>query len=94
MPELPEVETIRRQLAKELIGKEWQGLKITGLRRRAKILIIDLADKTSLIFHLKLTGQLIYNGEPCRHTRKVFYFAGGSRLIFNRTTVESTLGAG
>ncbi|MFH1462720.1 MAG: DNA-formamidopyrimidine glycosylase [bacterium] len=83
MPELPEVETIRRQLVKKIVGKKLNGRKIIGLRRRAKILIIDFADHSSLIIHLKLTGQLIFNGKPARHTRKVFNFEDGSRLIFN-----------
>ncbi len=90
MPELPEVETIRRQLARKIIGKKLnvppvsrQGKKVVALRRRAKILIIDFSDGSSLIFHLKLTGQLVFNGEPGRFTRHVFKFDDGSRLIFN-----------
>lgn len=83
MPELPEVETIRRQLSRKIIGKELNNKKITGLRRRAKILIIDFADGSSLVIHLKLTGQLIFNGKPLRYTRKVFNFNDGSRLVFN-----------
>lgn len=83
MPELPEVETIRRQLAKKIIGKKLDGRKITNVRRRAKILIFDFNDGTSLIFHLKLTGQLIFNGKPSPYTRKVFNFDDGLRLIFN-----------
>jgi formamidopyrimidine-DNA glycosylase len=83
MPELPEVETIRRQLYKKIIGKRIDGRKIVGLRRRAKILIIDFDDSSSLIFHLKLTGQLIFNGKPSQYTRKVFNFDDGSQLIFN-----------
>ena len=99
MPELPEVETIRRQLSFEIIGKKLFDKEIINVRRRAKILIIDFKDKTSLIFHLKLTGQLIFNGKPSRYTpealrrgkknvhilrpRKVFNFNDGSQLIFN-----------
>lgn len=83
MPELPEVETIRRQLSEKLIGRKINKQKIVGLRRRAKILIIDLANGSSLIFHLKMTGQLIFNGKPSRYTRKVFKFEDGSRLVFN-----------
>lgn len=83
MPELPEVEVIRRQLAPKIISKKLNGRKIIGLRRRAKILIIDFADGSSLIFHLKLTGQLIFNGKPSPYTRKVFNFDDGSQLIFN-----------
>jgi len=83
MPELPEVETVRRQLEKKIIGKRIAGKEIVGLRRRAKILIIDLADGRSLIFHLKMTGQLIFNGKPSQYTRKVFNFDDGSKLVFN-----------
>lgn len=83
MPELPEVETIRRQLSQKIVGKRLAGQKIVRVRRRAKILIIDFEDGTSLIFHLKLTGQLIFNGKPSCYTRKVFNFDDGSQLIFN-----------
>ena len=83
MPELPEVETIKRQLAEKIVGKRLNGKKIGGLRRRAKILIIDFTDGSALAIHLKLTGQLIFNGQPSRFTRKVFNFDDGLRLIFN-----------
>ncbi len=83
MPELPEVETIRRQLAEKIIGRKLDGREITDVRRRAKILIFDFNDGTSLIFHLKLTGQLIFNGKSSPYTRKVFNFDDGSQLIFN-----------
>ena len=39
------------------------GAKITEVTRRAKVLIIELDTKYSLIIHLKMTGQLIYRGE-------------------------------
>jgi len=83
MPELPEVETIRQQLAQEIIGKKLNGQKIINVRRRAKVLIIDFADGSNLIFHLKLTGQLIFNGKTLPYTRKVFNFEDGSQLLFN-----------
>ncbi|MDP2864221.1 MAG: DNA-formamidopyrimidine glycosylase [bacterium] len=83
MPELPEVETIRRQLAAKLRGKKLQGKEIVDVRRRAKVLMIDFEDGSSLVFHLKLTGQLIFNGQPSKYTRKVFNFDDGTFLIFN-----------
>ncbi len=83
MPELPEVETIRRQLAQKIIGKKLDGKRITNVRRIAKLLIIAFDDGSGLVFHLKLTGQLIFNGKPSEHTRKVFNFDDGSQLIFN-----------
>jgi formamidopyrimidine-DNA glycosylase len=36
------------------------GAKITTVRRRAKVLLIDLDTSYSLVIHLKMTGQLIY----------------------------------
>jgi len=35
------------------------GAAITGVRRRAKVLIIDLSTNYSLVIHLKMTGQLV-----------------------------------
>ncbi len=36
------------------------GATITAVRRRAKILMIDLSSQYSLVIHLKMTGQLVY----------------------------------
>ena len=83
MPELPEVETIKRQLARKIVGKKLNNRKINNVRRRAKLLIIDFSDNSSLIFHLKLTGQLVFNGKPSPLTRKVFCFEDGAILVFN-----------
>ena len=78
MPELPEVETIRRGLKKFIISqkivkidilceKSFQGTpilgRITNVRRFGKALIIDLDNQHSLMIHLRMTGQLIYDGE-------------------------------
>jgi len=92
MPELPEVETIRRQLEKVLVGQKIKGLqgqslkvegrKIVGVKRKAKMLIIELSGGLSLLVHLKMTGQLIYNGQPNKYTRVVFELDKG-RLYFN-----------
>lgn len=82
MPELPEVETVRRGLAELLPGKrilhvgfDWQksfpnaeadvaafliGATVVEVRRRAKVLLIELDSKYSLVIHLKMTGQLVY----------------------------------
>ena len=79
MPELPEVETIRRGLSEHIVhqkirritvkcDKSFQGNRekatnatITGLRRFGKALIIDLDNHNSLMIHLRMTGQLIYD---------------------------------
>ncbi len=78
MPELPEVETIRRGLSKFIIKQKLKNTQIlcqksfigsptTGtvidIRRFGKALIIDLDNAKSLIIHLRMTGQLIYDGK-------------------------------
>src|SRR5687768_5845293 len=35
------------------------GASVTGVRRRAKVLIIDVSTNYSLVIHLKMTGQLV-----------------------------------
>ena len=86
MPELPEVETVRRGLANLLpdrtvsrattidspksfpnapndVEQFLYEATIVGVRRRAKVLIIDLSSEYSLVVHLKMTGQLVFRGE-------------------------------
>ncbi len=85
MPELPEVETVRRGLAKLLPKQQivkadfdWPksfpnapadvnqfiiGATVTAVKRRAKVLIIELSSNYSLVIHLKMTGQLVFRGQ-------------------------------
>ena len=122
MPELPEVETVRRGLAELLPGRVvarvtvfdspksfpnaradveqfLYGACVMAVRRRAKVLMIDLDTQYSLVVHLKMTGQLIFRGVqsfagghpndsligelPDRSTRVQMDFVDGSRLFFN-----------
>jgi formamidopyrimidine-DNA glycosylase len=39
------------------------GATVLSVRRRAKVLIIDLSSQYSLVIHLKMTGQLVYRGQ-------------------------------
>jgi formamidopyrimidine-DNA glycosylase len=39
------------------------GAEIVGVRRRAKVLLIDLSTDYSLVIHLKMTGQLVFDGQ-------------------------------
>ena len=100
MPELPEVETIKRELDKILCGKIisrveilWPktvspttvinftkiitNKKIINLERRAKMLIIHLNNKVSLIIHLKMTGQLIFVPKSGTCLRRQEIISGG-----------------
>lgn len=121
MPELPEVETVRRGLSKLITGKKILaverrtdkslpvakadidrfvvGSTILEVRRRAKMLIVDLSSEYSLLIHLKMTGQIVFRGEenwgaghpndsflgqlPDRSTRVIFTLSDGNTLFFN-----------
>lgn len=121
MPELPEVETVRRGLVGLIIGRNIGsvthdtaksfpnstsdvesfliGATVTDVRRRAKVLLIDLDSAYTLVIHLKMTGQLVFRGEvlfgaghpndsligelPDRSTRVTLTFSDGSHLYFN-----------
>jgi formamidopyrimidine-DNA glycosylase len=116
MPELPEIETIKRYLEEDVIGRKIKDVKILNkksffgdkkkilnskilkIERKGKMLIFRLdADKRrltrinsiglNLVFHLKLTGQLIFlnflrNSEIKKYTRVIFILDKGF-LIFN-----------
>lgn len=82
MPELPEVETIKRGLEPLITGQKladveisWAksfpaspdlikqfvvGAAVKDVERRAKVLIWNLDNGYSLLFHLKMTGQMVY----------------------------------
>ena len=116
MPELPEVETIRRGLDnliknakikkveilcdKSFIGdkKLVENQEIIKVRRRGKALLIDLKNGMTMMVHLRMTGQFIYDGEeryaaghpsenfvdklPNKQTRVLFKLENGT-LYFN-----------
>lgn len=122
MPELPEVETVRRGLDKLIVKRKITrayatdspksfpnspgdvaefvvGASVIAVRRRAKVLMLDLSTGYTLVVHLKMTGQLVYVGAerwggghpddnfvndlPGRHTRAVIEFNDNSNLYFN-----------
>lgn len=121
MPELPEVETVKRGLSKLVVRKQITkatsdnfksfpnlppeikafllGARIVAVRRRAKVIVIDLDTNYSLVVHLKMTGQLVYRGEenwgaghpndsligdlPDKTTHAELEFSDGSKLFFN-----------
>ena len=121
MPELPEVETVKRGLHTLIIGKtvksvdfDWPksfpnipsevqefliGSVVKDVRRRAKVLLIDLSSDYSLVVHLKMTGQMVFRGEqvfgaghpndslvgnlPDKSTRVTISFTDKSHLFFN-----------
>lgn len=101
MPELPEVETLRRDLEASIAGETITsvelldekkvrndkedfieavtGAEIERVERRAKLLMIELANGNTILVHLKITGQLLLrpDGAPeDRFTRAVIHLDG------------------
>jgi formamidopyrimidine-DNA glycosylase len=120
MPELPEVETVRRGLQPVMEGarivkadvrradlrfpfqgdfaSRLQGQTVTGLGRRAKYLLADLASGDVLLMHLgmsgsfrvvgsdgaKAPGQFHYpRGKDSAHDHVVFHMSSGADVVFN-----------
>lgn len=122
MPELPEVETVRRGLERLIVGRRIKtvtvydspksfpnaqadveqfvyGAMIVEVKRRAKVLLIELSTNYTFVTHLKMTGQLVYVGDerfgaghptdslvgnlPDRSTRAAIAFDDDTTLFFN-----------
>ncbi len=117
MPELPEVETIKRGLEKYIVGKKIlklhilceksfrgepglvEGQNIVEIKRRGKALLMRLSNGLTVMAHLRMTGQMIYDGAerfaaghpdesfrekmPGRFTRVYVDFEDGTHLYFN-----------
>ncbi|HVZ11429.1 MAG TPA: bifunctional DNA-formamidopyrimidine glycosylase/DNA-(apurinic or apyrimidinic site) lyase [Patescibacteria group bacterium] len=77
--------------------KSIEEAKVLDVRRYAKGIVIDLSNKYSVAFHIKLTGQLIFRDDtnrelqimkptpatvPNKFTRVVINFKDGSNLYF------------
>ena len=120
MPELPEVETVRRGLQPAMEGSKilkaearrkdlrfpfqkdftarLEGQTVTGLGRRAKYLMADLASGDVLLMHLGMSGSFRVlessrNATPGQfhhprsddraHDHVVFHMSGGNDIVFN-----------
>ena len=84
MPELPEVETLSRQLQKNICGcvilaskvyddklngmRNVRGRKIIAVERRGKTINIHLDDGNSILIHLRMTGRLLLQSSSVRPT--------------------------
>lgn len=116
MPELPEVETVRRGLSPVMEGQvivqadvnrpdlRWPfpprmaerltGQRVTGLRRRSKYILVDLASGETLLIHLGMSGRMLISGDPLgkflhhhpapeKHDHVVLHMENGARITFN-----------
>src|SRR5215210_8717652 len=112
MPELPEVETIKKHLRELVVGSRIEGVevldpglieqpspeefvlrldgvRITGARRRAKHLIVELDSGDNLVFQLKIGGQLLLVPpveEPRTALMLVLHLDGDRRLFLRDET--------
>jgi formamidopyrimidine-DNA glycosylase len=92
VPELPEVETVTRSIARvvgrRIVSAEFRclrvlrgdpdrmsaalaGRRIRSVRRRGKFIVMELDGGDCLTVHLGMTGKLLLNGTPGRHTHAV-----------------------
>jgi formamidopyrimidine-DNA glycosylase len=120
MPELPEVETVRRGLQPAMEGAKivkaevrrkdlrfpfqkdfvtrLEGQTVTGLGRRAKYLMADIASGDVLLMHLGMSGSFRVikddnghapgqfhhpRGEDRTHDHVLFHMSSGATIIFN-----------
>ncbi|SHK95845.1 DNA-(apurinic or apyrimidinic site) lyase [Selenomonas ruminantium] len=117
MPEMPEVEIIRRYLDTQVAGKKIMDLDIrlprmikwpdtegfralvTGrtirmIARRGKYLLMELDNNNEVVFHLRMTGRLVY--EPTgktadEHARVIFQLQNGAALVYGDTRTLGTI---
>lgn len=117
MPELPEVETVRRGLADLLPGQSivrtkvfdspksfpnspadvehfLHGARVKAVRRRAKVLMIDLDTNYSLVIHLKMTGQLIFRQDSRRIARISSKISRDPRKVAQDFSADTTRNIG
>jgi len=96
MPELPEVEIMRRNVDAWGAGRhlvrfvpkdpKWQDLvvppgPIRGTFRRGKALVWNIGDH-SLLLHFRMTGKIVQWHEERRYTRACFELSDGMTLAF------------
>jgi formamidopyrimidine-DNA glycosylase len=117
MPEMPEVEIIRRYLDTQVAGKtimnldirlprmiKWPdvegfralvtGRTIKAMNRRGKYLLMELDNDSKVVFHLRMTGRLVY--EPTgdtsdHHARVIFHLQDGASLVYGDTRTLGTI---
>jgi formamidopyrimidine-DNA glycosylase len=56
------------------------GAKVEQIRRRGKVLLLDLSNGNSLLIHLKMTGQLVYQSKD--ETEKIV--GGHPQAVYNQ----------
>jgi len=100
MPELPEVETLVRGLGSlsgshisavdvhdphlDVPADAIVGARIESIKRRGKYIVLNLANRGSLIVHLRMSGRLVRVQDPdeAKYTRLVLHLTSGEAIYF------------
>lgn len=85
-----EIEAVRvffppliRNEDKSVLG-ELEGARVCGLRRRGKMILLDCHNGFSLLFHLKMTGQLLFSSTETpldKHVRLIISFQASAQEL-------------
>lgn len=68
--------------------KNVEGKKVEDVRRKGKLLILDLDCEKHIVCHLKMTGQLLWEDKKSqkdlsdKYTKVIFELLSGNRLLF------------
>jgi len=71
-----------------VFARRLRGRAIAAVQRRGKFIVMPLDDGTTLLTHLRMSGQLVWRqpAEPCDpHDRVAITFANGRQLRFHDT---------
>jgi len=80
------VETSDKRLREPLARARLSSLcgeRFTGVRRRAKYLLLDLESGTTLLIHLGMSGNLLLRDPGEKHDHVIFYLDSERPLVFN-----------
>ncbi len=70
------------------------GRTIKGMNRRGKYLLMELDNDSKVVFHLRMTGRLVYEptGETSdHHARVIFHLQDGASLVYGDTRTLGTI---
>jgi formamidopyrimidine-DNA glycosylase len=66
--------------------RQLRGQRIANIHRHGKYIVVELQRarrKSCLVIHLRMTGNLLVNGEPGPYTRAILYLEGGPALVYH-----------
>ena len=70
----------------DAFARRLTGQAVTGVGRRGKWVVIELCGADTLLIHLRMSGRLVLESEPClddRHLRVLLFLHDGRRLHFS-----------